>query len=151
MQMQKNLMIKSVTELDIRRIAELEAESFVNQWSRLQLKEAISSGYSFYVISNQDKIMGYIIWMESGNTADLLRIAVCSENQASGLATFLVNFMINNLRDKSFQEVILEVRQSNLPAIKLYEKIGFKKITIRKKYYGDEDGVIYLLKLNKEV
>lgn len=61
MQMQKNLMIKSVTELDIRRIAELEAESFVNQWSRLQLKEAISSGYSFYVISNQDKIMGYII------------------------------------------------------------------------------------------
>lgn len=89
--------------------------------------------------------------MESGNTADLLRIAVCSENQASGLATFLVNFMINNLRDKSFQEVILEVRQSNLPAIKLYEKIGFKKITIRKKYYGDEDGVIYLLKLNKEV
>ncbi len=61
MQMQKNLMINSVTESDIRRIAELEAESFINQWTHLQLREAISSGYSFYAIRKEDKIMGYII------------------------------------------------------------------------------------------
>ena len=38
--------------------------------------------------------------------------------------------------------ITLEVRVSNIPAINLYKKFGFREVALRKYYYGDEDGIL---------
>jgi ribosomal-protein-alanine N-acetyltransferase len=45
---------------------------------------------------------------------------------------------------------LLEVRASNESAIKLYEKFGFEKVTIRKNYYGNEDAILMRKKIKEE-
>ena len=56
--------------------------------------------------------------------------------------------LIENLKSKGVTSLFLEVRESNVSAIKLYEKLGFIKLSVRKNYYeGVENAINYLLKI----
>ena len=61
------------------------------------------------------------------------------EYQHRGIGKSLLKFVIEN---ETFDKIMLEVRETNTNAIKLYEKFNFKEIYRRKKYYGDCDAVI---------
>lgn len=87
---------------------------------------------------------GFIAVMVNCDTADLLDIAVLEDSRGKGVATALMSFMDKECISRGVKEIFLEVRASNTPAISLYLKCGFEKISVRKKYYGDptEDAVI---------
>ena len=89
-------------------------------------------------------LMGYIIATDIADESELLRVAVADKFKRLGIGKELVKTYTENLKphcDKFF----LEVRQSNEAAKALYEKVGYKSISIRKDYYSDpnEDAVIY--------
>ena len=44
--------------------------------------------------------------------------------------------------DNNVDNITLEVRVSNMIAINLYKKYGFREVATRKYYYGDEDGIL---------
>lgn len=68
----------------------------------------------------------------------VVSIAVLPEFRRRGIATALMVNAMNAMKDKhGAGEVYLEVRVSNEPAIRLYEKLGFRKVKILKKYYLD--------------
>lgn len=87
---------------------------------------------------------GFIAVMVNCDTADLLDIAVLEKARNRGVATALMSFMDEECISRGVKEIFLEVRASNAPAISLYLKCGFEKISVRKKYYGNptEDAVI---------
>ena len=60
-----------------------------------------------------------------------------------GIASLLISNLIQFCTENNITKILLEVRELNTPAQKLYEKFGFKKISIRKKYYNNEDAYIY--------
>ncbi len=89
-------------------------------------------------------LMGYIIATDIADESELLRIAVAEKYRRSGIGKELMKAYTEDLKqhcDKFF----LEVRQSNQAAMSLYEKIGYKSISVRKDYYSNpkEDAVIY--------
>lgn len=87
---------------------------------------------------------GFVAVMVNYDSADLLDIAVLPEHRKKGVASALMAFMEEECAARGVKMIFLEVRESNLPAISLYEKCGFDKISVRKKYYSDpvEDAVI---------
>ena len=74
---------------------------------------------------------------------DILSIVVDPVYRKRGIATNLIKFLISNY---CYQEktLTLEVNTNNIAGVKLYEKLGFKIVNTRKKYYKDEDA--YLMK-----
>ena len=56
-----------------------------------------------------------------------------------GIATSLMNEMINN---EDYNRIMLEVNENNQEAIKLYTKLGFKEISFRDRYYGEDTAII---------
>ena len=58
----------------------------------------------------------------------------------------LIENAINELKNQDLNKVLLEVRESNLPAKNLYIKHGFEQISIRKKYYSDGENAVILIK-----
>ena len=68
------------------------------------------------------------------------------EYENNGIATLLLNTVFNFAKENNITRIFLEVRPSNIHAIKLYEKNDFKTISTRKNYYKDnnEDAIIYL-------
>lgn len=102
-------------------------------------------GYLVYICNN--KIIGFLSYSKLIDRSELEYIYVDKEYRNFGYATELLKFYINECLVNGFINITLEVRESNYNAIKLYKKMGFSVISVRKKYYNTEDGFLMIRKL----
>ena len=109
-----------------------------------------NDNYEIFIIKDK-KIKGYAIYYDTLDTIDLFEIAIENKEQGKGLGELLLTKSIEKLfeekkyksRQNGKTRILLEVNEKNVKALKLYEKSGFLKISIRKNYYGlGEHGVI---------
>ena len=79
------------------------------------------------------------------DSADIMNVAVLPDYRRTGLGERLIHSLCAQLSQRGAQSVLLEVRVSNTPAIKLYEKLGFTVVGRRPNYYfhPKEDALIY--------
>jgi ribosomal-protein-alanine N-acetyltransferase len=93
-------------------------------------------------------IAGYAVYWLAGPECHILNIAVHPEMRRRGVGSQIMDRILEDARRFECEEVVLEVRRSNLPAIKLYRKFGFVPILIRRRYYSDnEDAIVMSLNL----
>ncbi|XOB63131.1 GNAT family N-acetyltransferase [Campylobacterota bacterium DY0563] len=133
--------ISKASKKDIKKLFEIENKIFKDDIMMMRL-----SSFYYHVEKNflykvevDNQLVGYILWLKRKRFFRLYSLAVLEEFRKLGLATKLLDFSLEKLKKKDLQ---LEVRVSNEKAIKLYEKYGFKKVKILKKYYENEDGVL---------
>ncbi len=112
-------------------------------------------GKAFYVADIEGKVVGYIMpRIETGigyftrfiaKKGHVVSIAVLDDYRGRGIGSELMKYSMESMKnDYGAKEVYLEVRVSNEPAIKMYEKLGFKKIKIIPNYYSDGESA-YLM------
>ncbi|MGB6129132.1 MAG: ribosomal protein S18-alanine N-acetyltransferase [Psychrilyobacter sp.] len=135
--------IREIEENELMDLFDIEEISFINSYRISTLADMYGKPvYKFLGIFNKNRLAGYIILLDSIDVYEVIKIAISPNYRKKGLGKKLLSSVLKDL-DKN---LILEVRVSNDPAIKLYEGLGFEKINIRKGYYGDtgEDGIVYL-------
>lgn len=140
------LNIIPLNEDHISRIYKIELESFRTPWSmEAFLAEVHNPSSLSFVATINDEVAGYIIAWEFENSIHIGNLAVKKDYRRKGIATRLIQKIIEIAVKKHYRFVSLEVRKSNLPAIRLYEKMGFKLDRIIKGYYSDnfEDALVY--------
>jgi ribosomal-protein-alanine N-acetyltransferase len=134
---------------DLKYVLKIEEQSFSTSWTfnafiyELLVNEKAT--YCTYKVENQ--IIGYIGYWLLDDDIHITNLAVAPIFRKKGIASQLINYIINKAKDIGVSQVSLEVRVSNYEAIKLYQKIGFIKGKLLKKYYKREDGVEMLLLL----
>lgn len=143
--------LRLMTEQDIDDVALLENETLSNPWSKDQIKyEFCENPCSvIYVIEQDGKIVSYLDFMITFDSATISRIGTLNEYRHRGYASILLKNMIDVCRNNDEDPVIwitLEVRESNEPARKLYEKLGWQYVTIKKNYYEDGENAIYMMR-----
>ena len=102
-------------------------------------KEEISSTDSVYNYVDGEKVLGYLEIRLVDGVVDIMNLFVNEEDRKKGIATALMNEMINN---EDYSRIMLEVNENNNEAIRLYSKLGFKEISLRERYYGDDPAII---------
>lgn len=121
-----------------------------NQSSRYNLndfKDAIDhKDYVIYGLLDNDKLIGYIYYSKIIDEAEIYQIGICKEYQNKKLGELILNKSILELKKDNIKQIFLEVRDNNKPAISLYTKLGFKQISIRKKYYDNNIDALILKK-----
>ncbi|WP_456325187.1 ribosomal protein S18-alanine N-acetyltransferase [Desulfonauticus submarinus] len=123
----------------------IENSCFPYPWTKKQLEGALKqSKVYFFGIFVQEKIIAYTSLVCLGWEGEIWNLAVLSNWRRQGVGSYLLSRSLDFFNDKGVKEVFLEVRESNIPAIQLYLKFGFKKIGIRKNYYPDtkEDAIV---------
>ena len=141
-----NIIISKMQDEDIDEALLAEQSHNIHILSKNILKEDIKNKNYYYLVAknNQKKIVGYIGISYVLDEADIISIVVHKDYTKNGIATLLLQEIFKFAKDNNIQKLMLEVRNSNIPAQKLYEKHGFKQITIRKNYYDNsEDALIY--------
>ena len=141
--------IREIEENDLIDLFDIEQISFKNSYRISTLADMYGKpSYKFLGIFNRNRLAGYIILLDSIDIYEVIKIAVSPNYRKRGMGKKLLAYVLENL-DKN---LMLEVRVSNEPAISLYEGLGFKKINIRKGYYGDtgEDGIVYLFEIKEK-
>lgn len=131
-------------------IKEMEDVCFHEEpWSIDAVKSALQREDIFYKIlyDEAETPMGYFIAAASFEEAELYRIAVIPKKRGIGYGKKLMNCFLKNCPQKT-ERIFLEVKESNTAAVRLYESFGFKLTGRRKKYYGIEDALNYMLILD---
>ncbi|MGC8796749.1 ribosomal protein S18-alanine N-acetyltransferase [Thermodesulfovibrio sp.] len=145
-----NLIIRKLKEEDLLAVLEIAKQSFSMPWSLKSFREELLNPQSILKVAEfNGEIAGYIVLRKILDEAELLSIAVKPALRRKGIATELMRNLLDEIKN-SVKSCFLEVRVSNIQAISFYEKMGFKKVGMRKKYYllPEEDGIIMKLDLN---
>ena len=125
---------------------EVEKRCFSKPWTEAMFSGDLESESTIYLGAFSDGILvGYAgAWLVAGD-ADITNVAVIPEKRGQGIAQKLLSELFSRLLENAGEIVRLEVRRSNENAKKLYEKLGFSEIAVRKNYYADpkEDALIY--------
>lgn len=145
-------LIRAIQESDLESLLRIEQAAHSHPWPLNQFSKRLDcSRHLHAVLLIENKICGYYLASEVAGEAELLNISVDPSLQGKGLGAKLLKHLISKLKADT-SEVFLEVRSSNVSAIKLYEKLGFHQLGCRPNYYpctkqGREDALLYALAL----
>ena len=139
------MIIREMKPEDVPAIAELEKQCFSAPWSENMIISSLENRLSCWLVAEiEGAIAGYVGSEAVLDSADMMNIAVAPEFRRQGVGAALVNGLVSRLQSKSVSFLLLEVRVSNVPAITLYERLGFEQVGRRPRYYRNprEDALI---------
>ncbi len=145
------MIIRKVKKEDFEQVYQIEQTCFKDPYPRKHLVyEFFENPINIILVAEVDeKIVGFIDFMVTFNSATIVQIAVLPEYRKQKIATNLLNEMEKCFPkdlDDVVENVTLEVRKSNEAAINLYKKDGYEIIVEKKHYYPDGEDAIYMVK-----
>ena len=134
---------RAAIQLDLPVLVSMERVLFAESpWSMGQFKEEFkgvpNTRYFLVATNTDDQIVGYaaVLVVAAGVEADVLTVGVLPEYLRQGIATQFMAELEKWSVSKQAPAMMLEVGTENTAAIKLYEKLGYQKISTREGYYG---------------
>ncbi|MCX7992188.1 MAG: ribosomal protein S18-alanine N-acetyltransferase [Fimbriimonadales bacterium] len=143
----ETLTIERMTEAHLPEVMPIEREVFMPGWSEEAFRSDLRNPSALYLILKLNgKIVAYAgMWLVI-DEAHITNVAVKPEYRGRHLAKRLIHRLLTIARERGCVKAFLEVRVSNTPAQKLYEKFGFRPVAVRAKYYDNiEDALIMWL------
>ena len=138
--MNDRLIFRPMTQGDADAVAELELKCFAMPWSRADFFREMKNELAVYVVGELDKkIVAYAGAWVSFEQAEVMHVAVEPQLRGQGIGTLLFGELIKAVKARGATSITLEVRPSNIAAIKLYENFGLHSVGRRKNYYRDND------------
>lgn len=112
------------------------------QWTLDQFEQSLANPLTSHeVYYQQGQMAGYVLSSNLGDMFEVLQITVASAFQRQGVATKLLTICQEKAQSLGCERVVLEVRETNLGAIALYQRLGFQLDGVRKNYYRNAQGV----------
>ena len=150
-QLKPNYQLRPMREDDLADVMQIEPTIYSHPWTRGNFSDSLNSGYSAWVLEQDNKMIGYALLMLVMDEAHLLNLSIAKPQQKRGLGRYLLEHMLNIAKNHKVTNIFLEVRPSNVSAIALYENMGFSEMAVRRAYYpakeGREDAVLMGLAL----
>ena len=130
------MIITRMNEGHVAQVAALEKLCFSDPWSETSVASELDNPLSLWLIAEEEgTVLGYVGSQTVLDETDMMNIAVQPECRRRGIAAALIGELVNQLREHGSHVLRLEVRESNVPAIALYESMGFTQLGLRKNYY----------------
>lgn len=129
--------VREMRPEDVSSVAALEAECFSEPWSEQAFLDALKQPEALMMVAEdaQQIPVGYCGIYLSLDEGEITNVAVRPECRKQGIADAVLDAVFAEAQNRGAQKIYLEVRQSNIPAQKLYEKHGFTSCGIRKNFY----------------
>ena len=133
---------------DLDAICRIERLSFASPWPRALFERELSgelpqSKVIAALLNGQ--IAAYSVLWTAADETHIINFAAHPNLRRQGIGTALARHLFDEARRSKAPRVTLEVRVSNLPAIRLYERMGFQIAAIRKRYYQDNGEDAYIM------
>jgi [ribosomal protein S18]-alanine N-acetyltransferase len=136
----------------LNAVLAVELRAYAHPWSRGNFVDALASGHQAQLLMADDVLLGYFIAMKGVDEVHLLNITIAPDHQGQGWAWVCLDALALWARGQAAQWLWLEVRVSNVRAMKVYAAHGYKRVGLRKNYYPAagglrEDAIVMSLKL----
>jgi ribosomal-protein-alanine N-acetyltransferase len=145
-----HIIIARMSEEDLDEVARIEKLCFSDPWPKICFKEELNHRFSIpLVIRSGSKIIGYTCLWYLEPQMEIANFAISPEYRSKGIGRVMMERVILEAEARNCRNLILSVRESNLPAINLYASFGFAEIHRRRGYYRfpAEDAIIMMKNL----
>lgn len=142
-----DVVIEAMMVWDVDEIGAIEDSIFPSPWPSSVFTRSINDGSSICLVARiERRPVGYAVAWLVRREMHIGNLAVDRPYWRKGIASKLLSRLLESAQERGLRTVTLEVRVSNIPAISLYHKFGFKEVAIRRDYYpdGSEDAVVML-------
>ena len=130
----------------VSQVAEIERMCFSDPWSERMLREHLDNqcAAALVALGEDGTVLGYAGLLVVLDEGYITNVAVRPAFRRQGIAADLLAVFDRFARGNHLAFLTLEVRASNAPALALYEKLGYRRMGLRKNYYEHpkEDVVI---------
>lgn len=146
--------LRPLTVADLDAVMAIEQRAYGYPWSRGIFRDCLRVGYCCWCYERDDEIQGYGVMSVAAGESHILNLTVRPESQRQGIGRKLMEHFMALACRHNADTLMLEVRPSNTPALRLYQQLGFNEIGVRRNYYpaadGREDALLLALSLNDE-
>ena len=143
--MDGNIKLRAMREEDAPALAGMEREIFSQPWSELSFRQLLEHSYSLCLVADSGGTeAGCAVMTLLGDEGDIDKVMVAEPFRGRGIGKALVEGLIREGNGRGVNAFTLEVRKSNLAAIRLYERAGFAAEGVRPRFYEKptEDALI---------
>ncbi len=145
--------LRPMAEEDLARVSAVERESYSFPWSEGIFRDCLRVGYVCRVVEIGFNLVGYGVMSTGAGEAHILNLCVRETMRGRGIGRTLLRQLLDLAAEAGVEDAFLEVRPSNLAAIRLYQSLGFVQVGVRKGYYqaagGREDATVLRLDLQQ--
>lgn len=137
-----------MTAADMAEVLRIERAGQRVPWTEGMLRDCMRADYwNTVATAGAGEIVGFTIMSSGGGDAHVLNIVVDPAWRRQGVARRLLDALVDAARARGADQLFLEVREGNEPALTLYRDIGFAEVAVRRGYYplpggGREDAII---------
>ena len=148
-----DVVLRAMTRTDLPDVLDIERRAFGQPWSRAFFEKELATPHAVCVVAEdrdgpRPVIVGYTVRWRVTDEVHLLNVAVHQQHRGRGLGRFLVESVIEESRAGGARVCFLEVRAGNVVARRLYRRLGFRDLGIRRGYYGPgQDAIVMELRL----
>lgn len=129
--------IVDLTATDMTDVMAIEQEAFSDPWDHENFAADIANEHVITLAARlQGRCVGYLSCIALEDYGYIANVAVHRDYRSRGIGQAILNELEERLRQRSIDSMVLDVRVSNQPAIKFYEKYGFQVLTRRKGFYS---------------
>lgn len=132
-----NLTVSLFEKEDIGSIAEIEREAFSTPFKEKDLLDIYESDISSVLVAKHEgTVVGYVSFTIIIDECQIINFATKEEYKRQGVGKSVMSALIEHCKQRGVCKVFLEVRESNAPAISLYEGYGFTRVGISKNHFS---------------
>jgi len=154
----RELQLEPMERSDLDQVNAIEMDVYPFPWTIGNFHDSLAAGYAAWVarepgglLSGNATLLGYFLLMPAVDEAHLLNVSVARLAQGRGIGLALLDKACEIAADHHTQSMVLEVRPSNVRAIAIYQRYGFRQIGVRRGYYpadpedpgAREDALVY--------
>ncbi len=134
---------------DLPWVLQTEQQAYTFPWSQKGFENALQQGINFVFCLQDETPFGYACLLPIVDELELLNFCISPDYQGQGWGKWALERILARFEGTHYQAIHLEVRESNLAAIRLYQQMGFKQVGKRPNYYraeaGKEDAILMTL------
>lgn len=141
--MSSPVLLREMRQSDVPAAVEIEQSAYPQPWSEKVFRDELNQPNRTYLVAVTDhRVVGYGGVMVVGDEAHITTVVVHPEHRGRRIGTRIMLGLVDAARRAGAKSLTLEVRVSNLPAQRLYQRFGMVPVGVRKQYYSDEDGLV---------
>lgn len=145
---QPSVSLRPAVADDLKQMLEIEVQCYPEPWKKTHFLDEMQRSFARLLVLTDDEtdsiVAGYIVYWVQAEGISLMNMAVDPKWRGFGFGMKLMQAMIKEAVDGDIPRIVLEVRESNTSALKLYERIGFHVTLKRKKFYSNGETALVM-------
>jgi ribosomal-protein-alanine N-acetyltransferase len=145
--------VRWMVRRDFAKVQTIEQACFEFPWTEEEFRQCLQQPNCLCVVAEYEgQVVGYVVYETPKNRIFISNIAVDPEFQRHNVARQMVQKLVSKMLYQRRHRIVVEIRETNLPALLCFRALGFRASTVLKNFYEDQSEDTYVLQyqLGKE-